>query len=155
MIIRKPKLQDLNNLTNLYVKFLEHTNQFGTWIYKKRPKINEKELKSGLKKRIFIQKNSIFLIAEEKEIIGFVQARILSSRESNTKKKVIEIVDIFSKNKGKGIGKSLLKEVESWAKKKKADFILWEMICGNKIAEDFCVKNDFRHFKLKMLKKIK
>ena len=57
--------------------------------------------------------------------------------------------------KRKGIGKKLLEKFEIWAKEKRAKFILWEFIAGNKIAEDFCLKNKFKHFKIKMLKKVK
>jgi L-amino acid N-acyltransferase YncA len=155
MIIRKATKEDIEELFTLYIKFLEYTNRFGRWVYKKRPKIETKEVKTYLGKRIF-QKNSIFLVAEEKKkVIGFVQARIVPKKESNTNKKLIEIVDIYSKNKGKGMGKNLLKEVISWAKKEKADFLVWEMIYGNKLAEDFCVRNGFRHFKLKMMKRVR
>jgi len=78
----------------------------------------------------------------------------MSHRESRTDKKVIEIVDIYSSIKRKGIGKLLLKEIEKWAKLEKANYILWEFMTDNKGAENFCRKNRFKDFKTKMLKKV-
>jgi len=156
MKTRKAKLSDLDSITNLYVKFLNHNIQFGKFIYKNKPKINKKELKHSLKKRIINSKKNIFLVAEENgKLDGFVQAEIMSNRESRTAKKVVEIVDIYSELKKKGTGKKLLKEIEKWARLNNAKFILWEFIYGNKSAENFCVKNKFKYFKVKMLKKLR
>ena len=156
MKIRKINLADLDVITNLYIDFLNYQLRFGKFVYKHKPKINKKELKQTLKKRIIYSKDKLFLVAEEKNgLVGFVQAEIISNKKGKTNKKVVEIVDIYSKFKRKGIGKKLLLEIEKWANSKKTDFILWEFISGNKSAEDFCIKNKFKYFKIKMLKKLK
>lgn len=156
MKIRKINLNDLDSITELYVEFLDNNMQFGKFIYKNKPKINKKELKKALKKRISNPKRNIFLVVEDGgKLEGFVQAEIISSKESKTNKKIVEIVDIYSKSKRKRIGGKLLKEIENWANSNKAEFILWEFISGNKSAENFCIKHKFKHFKIKMLKKLK
>lgn len=156
MKIRKARKGDIDRVLELYLDFLNYTNKFGRWIYKKRPKVDEKELKIAIRKRIKPLTKRIFLVAEDNsKLVGFISAEIISPRESKTNKKVIEVVDIYSKNKRKGIGKKLFKEVEEWAKSNKANFIQWEFIQGNKLAEKFCINNKFRHFKIKMLKKLK
>ncbi|MFH1801432.1 MAG: GNAT family N-acetyltransferase [archaeon] len=154
--IRKVKMRDLDEVVELYFEFLSYTNKFGRFVYKKRPKIDRKKLKRDLKNIIKTNPRRMFLVAEDSEkLLGFIQAEILSPKESKTNKKVIEIVDIYSKQKRKEIGRKLFKEIEKWAGINKTEFIQWEFVYGNKLAEKFCVKNKFKYFKIKMLKPLK
>jgi len=154
MIIRKAKKEDLKQIVPLYIDYLKSQRRFAKWLGNSKSKINANEIKRGIKTSIN-KKNHLFLVAEENsKILGFVHAEIMSHRES-TDKKVIEIVDIYSQIKQKGIGKKLLRKIEKWANANKSDYILWEFITENKIAENFCRKNKFRDFKTKMLKKLK
>jgi len=157
MKIRKAKKEDLDEIVEFYVKFLNYMNKFTKFAKdKKDNKINKKELKKVLNNRLKKSSRKIFLVAEEnKKLQGFIGAEIMSSRESKTNKKVVEIVDIYSKNKRKGIGTKLYREIEKWAKSNGAEFIQWEFLHGNKIAEDFCIKNKFKRFRVKMLKRLK
>ncbi len=155
MKIRKAIKKDIKKIIPLYVELLEHNIRFSKYLPNEIPKINKKELETGLKNRIKNTKNKPFLIAEKNnKICGFIQAEIIPNKQSKTNKKVIEIIDIYSKYKRKGIGKKLLLEIEKWGKEVKANFILWEFVSGNSLAEKFCIKNNFRPFKTKMLKKI-
>ena len=156
MIIRKAKKEDIDSIVKLYTEFLSYTGQFARFVSKKKITINQKELRRAIKKRVNPSKENVFLVAEEnKKLLGFVQAEIMSPKESRTKKRVVEVIDIYTKSKREGIGRRLLNEIENWANSKKAKFILWEFIYGNKIAERFCIKNKFKPFKVKMLKKLK
>jgi len=156
MKIRKIKIDDINYITKLYLELLNHNLRFVKYLENKKNKINKNELKESLKKRINQTKNKVFLVAEKGDkIYGFVQAEIMSNKKSRTKNKVVEIIDIYVHSKKKGTGKMLLSEIEKWARTKKANYILWEFMSGNNIAENFCIKNKFKHFKTKMLKKIK
>jgi len=155
MKIRKTKKEDLKEIVSLYIAYLRYQRKFAKWLGNSKNKINNNEIKKGIETSIN-KKSHIFLVAEDyNKIQGFVHAEIMSHKESKTDKKVIEVVDIYSPIKQKGIGKMLLKEIEKWAKLKKADYILWEFITGNKSAENFCRKNKFKDFKTKMLKKLK
>ena len=154
--IRKAKKEDLDSITALYTEYLSHTGPFAGFVNENKITINKKEVRDAIKKRFISSNKNIFLVAEkDKKLLGFVQAEIMSHQESRTKKRVIEIVDIYAKPKRKGIGRRLFNEIEKWANSNKAKFILWEFIFGNKIAEKFCIKNKFKPFKIKMLKKLK
>jgi GNAT superfamily N-acetyltransferase len=153
MIIQKARKEDLKQIVPLYIDYLRYQRRFAKWLGNSKSKINNSEIKGWLEKSIN-KKGHIFLVTEDNnKIQGFVHAEILSHKESKTNKKVIEIIDIYSHLKQKGIGKKLLKEIEKWAKNNKANYILWEFITGNKSAENFCRKNKFKDFKTKMLKK--
>ncbi len=153
MEIRKAKKENVEELLNLYLELIKHNLKFAKFVGNKNSQINKKELKNSIKKLIS-KKKSLLLIASDKYLLGFIYGKIMSSKESRTDKKVAEVVDIYIHSKRKGIGKKLLKEFEKWARKEGAKFILWEFIAGNQIATDFCLKNKFKHFKVKMLKKI-
>ena len=154
MIIRKATKKDLKQIIPLYISYLKSQRKFAKWLGNAKSKIDNIEIKKGIEKSIN-ENSHLFLVAEYNgKIIGFANTEIMPHRESKTDKKVIEIVDIYSHSKRKGIGKMLLKEIEKWAKLEKADYILWEFITENKIAENFCRKNKFRDFKTKMLKKL-
>ncbi len=154
MIIRKAKKEDVEQIILLYIPYLKYQGKFAKWTGNSKSKIDINEIRRGIE--ISLNKNNnIFLVAEEKsKISGFVHAEIMAHSESRTDKKVVEIVDIYSHIKGKGIGKMLLKEIEKWAKNNKSDYILWEFITENKTAGEFCRKNKFKDFKTKMLKKL-
>jgi L-amino acid N-acyltransferase YncA len=154
MKIRKARKEDLSQIVSLYVAYLKYQIKFAKWLGNSNIKIDKNEIKLWIKASLN-KKEHIFLVAEENNIIkGFVNAEIMSYKESRTKKKVVvEIIDIYSHAKRKGTGRLFFKEIEKWAKKNKAYYIFWEFITGNKIAENFCRKNKFRDFKTKMLKK--
>jgi len=155
MNIRKATISDLEFLIRLYSELINYNLQFAKFVYKQKPKINKSELKKSIK-QMMNSKNKVLLIAEgNKKLLGFAQAEIMSNKESRTKNKVVEIIDMYVHSKKKGTGKILLNEIEKWARTKKANYILWEFISGNNIAENFCTKNKFKHFKTKMLKKLK
>lgn len=157
MIIRKAEEKDLAQIVNLYDKFLKYMCKFGKFVKDKNFHIDSKiEIKNALTRRIKSSAKKIFLVAEEKDkILGFIEAEIMSQRDSKTKRKVIEIVDIYVKNKRKGVGNKLFKEIEKWSKLEEANFIQWEFLHGNKSAENFCIKNKFKYFRVKMLKRLK
>lgn len=154
MKIRKATKKDLKQIITSYIYYLISQRRFAKWLGNSKNKIDNEEVKMEIEKSIG-KKGHIFWVAEKNDKIqGFVHAEILSHRESKTDKKVIEIVDIYSHIKRKGIGKLLLKEIEKWAKLKKANYILWEFMTDNKDAENFCRKNKFKDFKTKMLKRV-
>ena len=156
MKIRKARKEDLNQIVKLNIAYLKYQRKFAKWLGNSKLKIDKNEIRNEIKES-FSKKDHLFLVAEENNIInGFVHAELMPYKESKTKNKaVVEIIDIYSHVKRKGTGKLLLKEIEKWTKKNKADYILWEFITGNKIAESFCKKNKFKDFKTKMLEKIK
>ena len=154
--IRKVKKDDLDSLARLYSELLKYINQFAKPFSRKNSFFDKEEIKKAIKNRTISSEKNLFLVAEEnKNLLGFVQAEIMSSRESKTDKRIVEVVDIYTKTHKRGTGKKLLKEIEIWARKRKAKFILWEFVYGNNLAENFCVKNKFKHFKTKMLKELK
>ncbi|MDP3027877.1 MAG: GNAT family N-acetyltransferase [Nanoarchaeota archaeon] len=154
MKIRNARKEDLAQIIALYVPYLRHQRKFSKWLGNSKKKIDIGELTLGIE-RLISKKGFLFLVAERKnKIQGFVYVEILSAKESRTDKKVAEIVDIYSHIKRKGIGKLLFKEVEKWAKTNNIYYILWEFMTENKNAEKFCIKNGFRDFKTKMLKKV-
>lgn len=157
MKIRKAKRQDINEIVELYIKFFKYMRKFAKFVKnKKENSVNKEELKKFLAKRIKPSNKELFLVAEEnKKLLGFIASEIMSSRESRTDKKVLEVVDVYVDNKRKGVGKKLFIEVEKWARLNNIRFIQWEYLYGNKTADSFCVKNKFKHFKVKMLKKLK
>ncbi len=157
MKIRKVNQKDLENLVQLYDGFLDYLWQFAKFVKDKNSKRDDKtKIQNALKKRINNKNKNIFLVAEESgKLLGFAEARIMPTKESKTKKIVVEMVDIYVAPKIKGVGKKLFREVEKWAKLKKAKFISWEFLHGNKRAERFCIKNKFKHFRVEMLKKLK
>lgn len=157
MKIRKAKKKDLEEIVKLYIKFFKYMSRFAKFVKeKKENSVNKTELRNFLAKRIKPSNKGLFLVAEENgKLLGFIASEIMSSRESRTDKKVLEVVDIYVDNKRKGVGKKLLEEIEIWAKLNKIRFIQWEYLYGNDVAENFCVKNKFRHFKVKMLKKLR
>src|SRR3972149_9943326 len=123
--IRRAKKEDLGNLMRLYIGFLKYNNQFARFVGPNQFLIHKKELRNSIRKDIKQSKKKILLIAEENQkLIGFVQADVMSHRESRTDKEVVEVLDIYSRSKRKGTGKKLLKEVEKWADSKEAKFIL-------------------------------
>ena len=154
MKIRKARKEDLDQIIALYVTYLKNQRKFSKWLGNSKKKIDAKELTFSIE-RLISKKGLLFLVAErENKIQGFISAEILSTKESRTDKKVVEIVDIYSHIKRRGIGKLLLKEVEKWAKINNVNYILWELMTENKNAEEFCIKNSFKDFKTKMLKKV-
>src|SRR3989344_8624076 len=154
--IRKAERNDLDSLIILYLELLKYVNQFAKHFSRKNSFFDKEEIKKAIKNRVVPSEKNIFLVAEEnKNLLGFVQAEIMSSRESKTDKRVVEVVDIYTKTHKRGTGKKLLEEIERWARKRKAKFILWEFLYGNNLAENFCVRNKFKHFKTKMLKELK
>lgn len=156
MKIRKAMKEDLDEIVELYVKFFNYMSKFAKFVKDKKDSVNKNRLKNFLAKRIKLSDKKIFLVAEENnKILGFIESEIINSRESRTDKRVVEVVDIYVDKKRKGVGNKLLKEIEKWAKSKNTKFILWEYLSGNKVAENFCIKNRFKHFKIKMLKKLK
>lgn len=157
MKIRKVENKDLKQLVELYNKFLIYLGKFGRFVKDKNSKRDSKiEIEKALEKRIKNKNKNIFLVAEEEKLLGFVEARIMPSKESKTNKIVVEMVDIYViPRTKKGIGKKLFREVAKWARLKNANFISWEFLYGNKKAEKFCIKNKFKHFRVEMLKKLK
>lgn len=152
--IRNAEKEDLSQIIALYVPYLKYQRIFSKGLGNSKKDIDINELSLGIKKLIS-KKEFLFLIAEkDNKILGFVSAEILPSNESRTDKKLVEIVDIYSHIKRRGIGRLLLKEVEKWAKINNADYIIWEFMTENKNAGKFCVKNGFKDFKTKMLKKV-
>lgn len=130
IIIRKAKLEDLNEIINLWSQFnKEHEkiifSDIRTKPFEKKNKNLIKSMKKYLKKNISSKNSVIFIPTVNNKIIGFIILVIRKDAPILANKKIGSISDIFIKNefRNKRISSQLFKESIKWFKSKKLKFI--------------------------------
>lgn len=113
MRIRRATRKDLNEVGNLMKR------EFSKPPFKERVSI--KDVLKSL--RFYLKIGRIYLAIKENEIIGIIVFKIEQYWEG--KVIIIEDLAINKKFQSQGIGKKLMKFVESYAKKEKAEFVLF------------------------------
>ena len=138
MEIREAKISDIdNNLLTLYVEgFNMH--------YQKRKDIfvnkSNEELRNNLTEMINNPDELIFVIDDDKEIIGYVA---LQFKNKVTKSIWIDEIVIDNNYRNKGYGKMLVDKVYAYAKKNKCKRVELNCWCFNSNAIDFYDKLGF------------
>jgi len=121
--IRNAKKEDAPAIAELWWEMMEAHEPYKEKFYKPKPKkaflkIVENRIKKDLKKR-----NKMLLVAEKREVIGFVIGELekeLSERfKYDTRGAISELV-VKKEHRGEGVGKALLETIMTKLKKKGA-----------------------------------
>lgn len=97
----------------------------------------------------------IFVAMNGDEIIGYVMA-YKQKENSVVKDNIIQVLNLFIKEnyRKKSVGKSLMIEVEKWAKEKCTNFVIeLECISNNYSALDFYKKLGYENIRIRLRKK--
>mgnify|MGYP000618017572 CR=1 FL=1 len=109
MKIRKATKKDFNKMIKILIE------------ESSKPPYNEKYTKKiALKEIINLAKNELYVALEDGKIIGFIASSITPD---NKEKAYINELWLKPSSQGKGIGKSLVKFIEEFYKKKKVKII--------------------------------
>jgi ribosomal protein S18 acetylase RimI-like enzyme len=102
---------------------------------------------------------AIFLAENSEEILGAIHCRIQNSTENPImvprKYALIENIAVISVHRRRGIGESLMKRAEQWAKSLGAvsiELTVWEF---NQTAKDFYCQFDYRPIRQRMSKELR
>ncbi len=152
MRIRKANIKDIKDINKIYV---EGSIDEGKLQFSNKTKNIIKELKKFEKDRIkgwkkeFNSRKNYWIVAEENNVItGFGNAEL--KKNYDYKEGTVTMVYVDRKFRKKGIGKTILKKLILWLRKRKAKYIeaglYWRNIPSRKLNE----KLGFKPISLKM-----
>lgn len=161
MIIREIKKSELDYLWN----FEKENRRFDRKILGKKfwpfyiSKINEKERINWLRdiKKAFKDKNTkIFIVKENRQLIGYTWIYTYLLDYLKSKKKVGYINEFFltEKTRGKGIATKLMNKALEWFKQQKIKFVSLSVFAENKNVVEVYKKFGFESFSIYMRKRI-
>jgi len=155
MIVRKAKIKDADNITNLNYLLMKYHEKLDKYynINKDHSKICSKYVK-----KLIRSKNALVLVAEVNgKIVGTMYGSIKKRPPVMKVKKFGHLGDAFilKKYRKRGIGGKLTKELMKWFKSKRVEFVELEVDVRNKIGLKSWKRLGFKSFMIKMKKPVK
>lgn len=155
MEVRKAKIEDIEQIVELWKELVSFHKNFGEYWAIDRTKNTENVFREWAKKRIEGKDSTILVTADENKIVGFLLGFIKKRPPVLKVKKVAYISDcvVYKEYRKKGITREMVKEFIKWAKKKKVKWVelqtsskneigikAWKKIGFEKYAEDMIIK---------------
>ncbi len=160
MKIKKAKLEDLNQIIELWEKYEEFEEKFvdlKKQDYVRKRKEAEKNMKENFKRCIKGNKAEIFVAEDNNEIIGFILI-------SKSKGDDIHDFDFYGEMnyayikpefRGKGIASNFFKKTKKWFKKNNLKYVKLDVNIKNMKARRIYEKWGFEDYEIGMWKKLK
>lgn len=154
MKIRKATLNDISKIDEIYIfgsfdeeKLQNKKIKKSDWIemMSKHKKSRQSSMKEDIQ-----NPREYWIVAEEKEIVGFGQVVINNSTQAELEKLYVD-----KKFRGKGIASKIEKELENWLKKKKIKRIYSRILMKNVPSIKFHNKKGFKQTAVRMDKILK
>ena len=160
MIIRKARINDLEELTKLYLEYdysLLKITPKNLQIFKKRKKDYKLRIKKNVEKMLK-DKNLILVCEIDNKLVGSVRGRIIKIENDlfldKPKLGYLEYLIVAKEHRGKGISTQLKNELFKYFKRNKVDTIRLEVIKTNPAIKSY-EKWGFKLDTVKMMKELK
>lgn len=148
-VIREFELKDINKLNVLLSKLMMFESKYSSNLVK------EIEVKGNFKEILNNEKNVIFVVTINSDIIGFVSVYEKTLDEVFVNKEAfIESIYVEEEYRHLGIGKMLIHEVIKWANNRGIKYLDIEVMKGNDNAINAYLKWGFETSKIGLRKEI-
>lgn len=146
--IRKSKIKDLNDLSELRYKVMKEHYRYDKYYHLKSKKKSKSKFKKYIKKKIYSKNAIVFLAEEDSKVVGMCICDY-SKRPPVFKRKVVGEIGglyILPIYRGKKFGSRLVARCKEWLKKKKVKTVTLNVHAKNKKAIQLYKKAGFKDF---------